>query len=240
MKIKWSGVGMVDGRGKINGSVASKNRAGAYVRTKVTPVNPRSVAQQNIRSIFSQVSEYWRGMTEVQRNSWNEATENWQRTDIFGDLTKPSGFNLFMRLATPLQHTFDDVIINNYAPTPVAMPAIRSLSSVAVHADVPIVTSLGLSGAVSAGGVNLEEYAIQVYATGPLSKGVSFVNNRLRYIGYIEFAAFTAGADVLDKYIAKFGAINVADNVVFELRVIARATGQVSKGSTSKVMYEAE
>lgn len=230
---------MVDGRGKINGSVASKNRGGAYVRTKVTPVNPRSIAQQNIRSIFSQVSEYWRGMTEVQRNSWNEATENWQRTDIFGDLKKPSGFNLFMRLATPLQHTFDDVIINNYAPSPVAMPAIRSMAVNANIVDDEIDT-LQILGSVSAGGVDLQEYAIQVYATAPLSAGISFVQNRLRYLGFIEFSQLSGGVDVLSIYQDKFGNIAIDDNIVFELRVIARATGQVSVGRSAKVVYQGE
>ena len=39
MKIKF-GSEVVDGRGKIGGHVYSKNKGGAYKRTKVTPSNP--------------------------------------------------------------------------------------------------------------------------------------------------------------------------------------------------------
>lgn len=101
MKIKW-GMMMTDGRGKLGGQVASKNRAGAYIRTKVTPVNPQTVAQQNIRQLFGSIASAWRSLTQAQINGWNEATEFWQRTDIFGDLKKPSGFALFQRLNTGL------------------------------------------------------------------------------------------------------------------------------------------
>lgn len=55
MKIKW-GMMMTDGRGKLGGQVASKNRAGAYVRTKVTPVNPRTTQQQAIRTLFGSIA----------------------------------------------------------------------------------------------------------------------------------------------------------------------------------------
>ena len=44
---------VADIRNKLNGSVFSKNRYGAYVRTKVTPVNPQSTAQQNTRNNLS-------------------------------------------------------------------------------------------------------------------------------------------------------------------------------------------
>jgi len=41
MKMKFGAI-VVDGRGKIGGHVASKNRGGAYLRTKVTPSNPQT------------------------------------------------------------------------------------------------------------------------------------------------------------------------------------------------------
>ena len=38
-----------DMRNKLNGSVFAKNRGGSYLRTKVTPVNPQTVAQVHKR-----------------------------------------------------------------------------------------------------------------------------------------------------------------------------------------------
>ena len=55
MKIKFGAI-VVDGRNKIGGHVMSKNRAGAYMRTKVSPVNPRSLDQMSVRSRLSAIS----------------------------------------------------------------------------------------------------------------------------------------------------------------------------------------
>ena len=60
MKIKWGAL-MVDGRGKIGGQVASKNRAGAYMRNKVTPVNQQTSYQLTVRNRLSYYSQNWGG-----------------------------------------------------------------------------------------------------------------------------------------------------------------------------------
>lgn len=222
MKVKWSGIGMVDGRGKINGSVASKNRSGAYVRTKVTPVNPQSPRQLAVRSTFATISAMWRGLGQVNRDSWNSAVEDWQRTDVFGDLKKPSGFNLFMRLCTPLHNAFNDVIIASYAPTPVEMPAVTevfanyTISPYALNLVPTIVTNAR---------IDLDEYVFNVYATPALSNGKSFVKNDFRLIGYVE--ANATSTNVLDMYEAVFGSFNRLANVHIRIQALARATGQL-------------
>ena len=45
MKTKFGAI-IVAGSGKINGFVASKNRAGAYLRTKVTPVTLKLLSKR--------------------------------------------------------------------------------------------------------------------------------------------------------------------------------------------------
>jgi hypothetical protein len=49
MKVLFGAI-VVDGRGKIGGHVMSKNRAGAFMRTKVTPINRKSSFQTGVRS----------------------------------------------------------------------------------------------------------------------------------------------------------------------------------------------
>lgn len=127
MKIKWSGIGIVDGRGKINGSVASKNRSGAYMRTKVTPVNRRTTAQQAVRTSFGFIAQQWRGLTEIQRKAWGGAVENFKSTDIFGDLKSPSGFNLFSKLNLPLINTTGGWNVTPPSPIEVNSYSIDSL-----------------------------------------------------------------------------------------------------------------
>lgn len=95
--IKW-GMMVVDGRGKLGGHVLTKSRNGATVRTKVTPVNPQTSYQQANRAIFGQLSSNWTGLTEAQRQAWNEAVQEWQKTNIFGDLKSPAGRDLYISL----------------------------------------------------------------------------------------------------------------------------------------------
>ena len=229
MKIKW-GMMMTDGRGKLGGQVASKNRGGAYVRTKVTPVNPQSLAQSGVRSNFSAVSALWRGLTDANRASWNEAVNNWQRTDIFGDLKTPSGFNLFMRLCTPLQNAFGYVITAQYAPTPVEMPA---LSEVSAEYDVDTST-LALATDV-ANDLDLDQYVYNIYATAPQSSGKSYVKNAFRLIGWVEADALTR--DITDLYTAKFGTLPAPSNVQIRVQALSRATGQLGVPFDVKVNF---
>src|SRR5690606_4703877 len=102
MKAKFGAL-VVAGSGQINGFVASRNRAGAYFRTKVTPVNPQTASQNAVRQRLTGNAQAWRGLSEAQRASWNAAVSGFARTDIFGDLKNPSGFNLFVRINNNLE-----------------------------------------------------------------------------------------------------------------------------------------
>lgn len=58
--------------GALGSYVMSHNRYGYYLRNRVTPTNPRSTRQQEIRSIVSQVSKRWsQVLTPEQRNAWD-------------------------------------------------------------------------------------------------------------------------------------------------------------------------
>lgn len=96
MKVKW-GMMMTDGRGKLGGQVASKNRSGSYVRTKVTPVNPNTSYQSAVRQRLGSLSTEWGNLSEEERLAWNESANSgqWNKTDIFGDARRPTGKNLF-------------------------------------------------------------------------------------------------------------------------------------------------
>src|SRR3546814_19213217 len=96
-KVKFGAL-MTDARGKLGGHVFSKNRAGSYLRTKVTPVNPQTIYQTSVRALFGAISSQWSGLSQAVRDSFNGAVADWATTDIFGDLKNPSGKALFQRL----------------------------------------------------------------------------------------------------------------------------------------------
>src|SRR6056297_1294291 len=101
MKMKFGAL-VTDGRGKIGGQVASKNRYGSYLRTKVTPSNPQTASQLNVRSVLAALSSGWRDLTQAQRDGWNAAVLDFQKTNVFGDTITPTGKNLYTRLNAAL------------------------------------------------------------------------------------------------------------------------------------------
>jgi hypothetical protein len=213
-KIKF-GAMMVDASGKLGGQVFSKNRGGAYIRTKATPLNPQTTAQMTIRGIFASISSAWSGLTEASRQSFNNLVSSYARTDIFGDLRNPSGKNLFQRLNQNLVISGQPQITTCVQPSEVPF---ANLSAVTLDSASPAI-DLTYNG-------NTTGSKVVVWATPPLSAGTSFVKNKLRQI------AVTAGADgatvdLYPEYIAKFGAFADDNNIYFGVRVI-NANGQAS------------
>jgi hypothetical protein len=95
MKILFGSL-VVAGSGKIGGHVAAKNRGGAYLRTKISPINRKSSYQQAVKQNLIALSQAWRSLTVSQRDAWNAAVGDYVKTDIFGNLRNPSGFNVFV------------------------------------------------------------------------------------------------------------------------------------------------
>jgi hypothetical protein len=215
MKLKFGSL-VVDGRGKIGGHVASKNRAGAYLRTKVTPVNPRSASQITVRARLGTLSIGWRGLTAAQRGSWNAAVGTWMKTDIFGDLRKPSGFNLYQRLNNNL--AIVGIAALTLPPNPIAVSQLTLLTAAQVPAGA---TTLTFTATPTPALHNLV-----IKATMPLSQGKNFVKSEFRIVKFLA-PATASPAVITTEYAAKFGGPGVAgQKVFFECFYIHSTTGQ--------------
>lgn len=215
MKIKFGSI-VSDGRGKIGGHVMSKNRAGSYLRTKVTPVNPRSASQITVRNRLGTLAIAWRGLTAAQRIQWNSAVAGFMSTDIFGDLRKPTGFNLYQRLNNNLAQCAVAAI--SVPPLPVAVPSWTTFTPTQAAGGA---TSIAYAVTPVPAGQN-----VIVRATAPLSPGKTFVRSELRIIGVLAAAAATPYVATA-AYAAKFGGPGLAgQKVFFEARIINIVTGQ--------------
>ena len=198
MKLKFGAI-VVAGSGKIGGHVASKNKAGAYLRTKVTPSNPRTTYQTNVRERLAGLSQGWRSLTDAQRNSWNNAVANFKRSNVFGDIKIPSGFNLYQRINNNIL-TIGGTILT-VPPTP---------SSVATYSNAVLTAAAGtpalsLAFTVVAGSVA----GYKLFATAPVSPGKTNVSNAYRLIG-VALTNAISPFNILSLYTAKFGSVGVA------------------------------
>lgn len=214
MKVKFGAI-IVGGSGKIGGHVASKNRAGAYLRTKVTPTNPNTASQSAVRGILSSLSKSWGDLSDAQRLSFNNAVASFATTDIFGDIKNPSGFNLYVRLGANAIAAGE--LPATTAPAKVAIPY-AAVSNASMDASAGTL-SIGFSN------TDLNDRVIRVTATKVLGPGVSFAKSEFRVIAVVGVADDVASCGT--SYVVKFGSFNAGDNIQVGVQVLD-PTGQTS------------
>ncbi len=220
MKVKFSGVGITDGRNKFGGSVASRNTFGAYIRNKVTPVNPQTPSQSAVRAVFADISQAWRDLSQAERDQWNEAVINFSFTDVFGDTIDPTGFNLHQQLNLNLS-----AIGQAFITTPPAPADVQSLTNLAV--DVQNAAQTVIVASTEAIEVNTD---FIIKATAGLSAGIDFVKTEFKQI-VVANSTDPFPIDISTGYIAVFGAVPAAGTKVFvEMVGVNDSTGQRGSG----------
>jgi hypothetical protein len=206
-----------DARGKLNGNVYSKNRFGAYVRTKVTPVNRNTSYQTAVRAALSSNSTNWgQLLTAGERAEWNAFAFSHPFTNIFGESKKLTGHQMYTGIQSRL---------SNIAGTPTTTPpadittgTIGGLTLVATVAAGGTLTIATNEANVPVGAV------IAVYATPVMPNGRNFVKTELRYIG--NFASGASPYNIKADWIAKYGTFpSVATGKIFVMVQIITVEG---------------
>lgn len=201
--------------GKLGGHVFARNRGGAYMRTNATPNNPQTPFQTNVRTILAAISSAWSALTDSERNTWNDSTDDFSRTDQFGDIRNLSGKALFQGLNQNLQNVGLAVI--NSAPE--SLP-------------VPRAQLTGVDGNEGSGDLNLEldgdttGSKILVFATPAMTQGTSFIKNKLRVVQFTAGGA-PATLNIGLTYGARFSPVLEGQNIHVGV-VVINASGQAS------------
>jgi hypothetical protein len=215
-KVKFSAL-ISEMRGKLNGSVFTKNRYGNALRNKVTPVNRRTPHQQSVKALFTYFSQKWRTLTDDQRNAWNSAVDDFKRNNIFGDSIRPTGSNLFCELNANLA-----IIGGNELTSPPLQQRIVGVRGFKLNID-STVGSEKFDIEFDPSPTSPDVYHM-VYATRCYSPGKSFIQSEYRIIGVIAPGAITP-YDALSDWQDKFG-ILVSDQMIsVKLVPVHKSTG---------------
>jgi hypothetical protein len=210
---------VVDGRGKLGGHVASKNRHGSYFRTKVSPSQPASTYSANTRARLSTISQAWRGLIEANRILWNNAVADFKKTDIFGAIRNPSGFNLYQMLNNNAANVGASAITT--PPQPLAVPSFATFSAVCDNSDGSV--TLTFTPAIAA------TEKVKLFASAAISGGKSFAKSELRQIGVLD-STMTSPYVATTLYAAKFGVVGaVGKKVFFAAEQVKLTTGQAGR-----------
>lgn len=225
-KIKLGAI-VVDARGKLGGHVFSKNRGGAYMRTKVTPTNPQTTFQSSIRQIFATLSQAWSNLTAAQRESWNNAVARYQNTDVFGDLKTLSGKALYQKLNLNLNNVGE--AIQSTPGTPLEL----DFSNAFAPTIYTVSTEFGWIKADTNDNSN-----VAMFATEPLTAGTKFVKNKLRLIDYTSGAS-TTSTDFYTAYVARYGTPAVGQNIYVGVKWINKGDGSSTPLEVAKATISA-
>lgn len=219
---------VADMRGKLNGTVFSRNRGGSYTRTKSSPTNPATIYQQNQRSVLAAYSSAWRGLSQAQRDSWIAGASNFPYTDIFGSVKSLSGQQLYAKLNIMLVNTGNAAITT--CPTPVSVPQV-SITAAAAAAGAGTMTVTISPTTIPAG------YSLQIWATTQLSPGIAFATNKFRLLG--KFTVTAGAANIASAYISRFGSLTAGKKIFYRVVFVSNTTGQVGIGGQFNIVVAA-
>lgn len=86
-------------RGKAGNVVFVKSREGTLVKPRVSPTNPNTKPQAEVRTALTNAAQAWTTLTAAQVKAWNEYAESKPHFDnATNKTTTPTGFNVFVKL----------------------------------------------------------------------------------------------------------------------------------------------
>lgn len=214
------GGGVADVRGKWNGQVHSRNKGGAYFRTKVTPINPNTSYQALQRTYQSNLAKYWAAsLTDDQRQGWKSLGQILGTLSVFGNKLILSGIATFIRinrilLAAGVTQIDDAPTSNDISNVESGSLAVSSGGGTVVFTFAPTPYAAG--------------QGLYVFATPPMSAGILNFTNQLRLIGY--FDASASPLSLTAAWTARFGAVpgSPGQAVGISVRAIDSTTGAIS------------
>jgi hypothetical protein len=224
-KVQFS-VAVGDLRNKAGGAVFTKTRFGSMVRRKVSPVQPRSSAQMNVRANFTALAKLWSDTTmDAYRAAWIGLADSYPVKDVFGASQRLTGLQMFMRLNRALNLIGVSPILPPPATLTVPYPGALTL----VH-DGPPVTSLTLTQVTAP--TAAENGAI--FATAGISVGRAAAGARFRWIRNIHSLS-TNPINLIGDYTAKFGTPITGRKIFFRMHYINATTGAMSLDSEASI-----
>ena len=222
MKVKPS-IAFEDMRGKAGGVVASKNLSRLYIKNRITPRNPQSTAQMDLRASMTNGSRDWAKLTQSQRDAWNNVAKDWRGKRILGEAAKLSGVNCYMRIYQNM-----NVIGGTALDVPPVIPEfptfeIEGVTFTAASGETPARLVISIPDLV-----DVEGKKIVVRATPGFSAGRQKLETSLRIVS-VENAYTAGGLNIASAYTERLGAFPTAgQKAMFEVYLIDTATGVAS------------
>ena len=190
--------------GSAKGVTAAKVRGRKYIRNRGYGGTVRTAAQAAVKSVFKQLSQSWRNLTNAQILAWNALAQTQAGKSVLGTSSKISGANLYSRLNYWIVACGGQAIAN-----PPALQGVEAPTE-AVITLTPTKFTFELEGEPE----GVENLKLIVQASAPQSNGVTRAYSKAVQIGG-PLEAVTEEYDLKKDYDEKHGAPNAASPKVF-------------------------
>ena len=216
MKIKFAST-IAQGSGSLGGTTFSRNRYGAYARSKILPVNPNTARQSAVRSAFSTLNALWSGLTAAQRQAWETYGLNTTAVDSMGNSIVLPGRQWFVgNNALRLQAGLSIV---EAGPTTFGLPNMtKPVPTITAGDPISLAFTATDEWATAVGG------ALLLFTSRPKAPVVNFFKGPYVYAGKVAGAATAPTSP--QTIAAPF--VYAADQRVFWRAVALTADGRVS------------
>ena len=204
--------------GSAKGVTAAKVRGRKYIRNRGYGGAARTSAQAAVKSIFKQLSQSWRNLTNAQILAWNALAQTQAGKSVLGTSSKISGANLYSRLNYWIVACGGQAIAN-----PPALQGVEAPTE-AVITLTPTKFTFELEGEPE----GVENLKLIVQASAPQSNGVTRAYSKAVQIGG-PLEAVTEEYDLKKDYDEKHGVPNAASPKVFiKYFLVNTVTGEKS------------
>jgi hypothetical protein len=209
--------------GKRGTTVSLKTPYGQAERRAVVPRNPRTPAQERVRSNLGRTAARWRVLTEKQRDTWMASARRVSSQPRLGQSGRLTGCQLFIKINCTLAAAGMDPVVlppdrPAFAANPVGALTITNTAS-------GITLKLKVS--------RIPAHHILLWGTAPCSPGMS---RPRRFILLGSLPAATSGtSDITTPYVAKFGVPPVGKRVFIRTQQVADGWEDSPKDTTAVV-----
>ena len=190
--------------GSAKGVTAAKSRGRKYIRNRGYGGGVRTSAQAAVKSVFKQLTQSWKNLTNAQILAWNALAQTQAGKSVLGTASKITGANLYTRLNYWIVQTGGAALATPPTLVGVDTPAEADLD---LSADA---FNLQLTDMPE----NVADLRLIIQASAPQSNGISRAYSKAVQIGAAR-EVVDEMINIKDDYEAVHGAVTEAAPKVF-------------------------
>lgn len=219
-KILYSGIAVVNARGKLNQEVYSRNRGGNVVKQYVIPTNTITARKTNVQNNLTYVSQLWPLLPQSARDEWNRECMKYQKKNKIGGQYYSSGFNMFV------QQTYM-ILLGGNIPTGLPIQPVFFHRPKVFSISIPAIAIMNFTVTWTNGNTTVPNgVGLIIRASVGVSQGINYKRSAIVYIKGLNSGFSTNGVSMYADYFAEFGALVSGTKIFFECFALQNVTGQ--------------